>query len=63
MPTTNTRASMARERLSSLLAARPEYRRQLLDDWLRLATAAEVRKTWPKVSRAMNGLPIPAWAE
>ena len=63
MITTDTRASMARERLSSLLAARPEYRRQLLDDWLRLATAAEVRQAWPKVSRAMNGLPIPAWAE
>ena len=62
MTPTSTRASMARERLGNLLAARPEYRRQLLDDWLRLATAAEVRKAWPRVSRAMNGLELPAWA-
>ena len=63
MPTTNTRASMARERLSSLLSARPEYRRQLLDDWLRLATAAEVRKAWPRVGPALNHMPMPAWAQ
>lgn len=61
--TTTTRASIARERLGRLLAAAPEYRRQLLDDWLRIATAAEVRKAWPKVGRAMNGLSLPAWAE
>lgn len=61
MPIT-TRATTARELLNNLLSARPEYRRQLLDDWLRLATAAEVRKAWPRVRRVMNGLELPAWA-
>ena len=61
--TTHTRASMARERLGNLLAAMPEYRRQLLDNWLEVATAAEVRKAWSKVRPVMHGMPLPAWAE
>lgn len=60
---TSVRAAKSREKLGNLLAGRPEYRNQLLDGWLRVATAAEVRKAWPKVSRAMNGMALPAWAE
>lgn len=52
------RSVRAAERLAALVAARPEYRAQLLDDWLYLATPGEVRRA-PRWVRAM--LPARGW--
>lgn len=57
------RAEQAKIRLRNLLNAAPEYRRQLLDNWLELATPGEVRKAWGRVGRVMNGRPMPPWAK
>lgn len=61
-PTTSARARLAATRLDNLLAARPEYRHQLLDDWLQAATGGEVRRAWHRVAPLFNGREIPAWA-
>ena len=56
-----TRADTAAARLDRLLNASPEYRHQLLDDWLQVATGAEVRRAWPQVGRMVRAA-MPQWA-
>lgn len=58
---TTTRAERAAFRLDRLLSAQPEFRHQLLEDWLQIATPGEVRRHWIKVQR-LTGQPIPGWA-
>ncbi|MFH1572231.1 MAG: hypothetical protein ABIL09_29845, partial [Gemmatimonadota bacterium] len=52
-----TRKQTETDRRHALNAAPPERRAQTLDDWLQVATAAEVRRYW----RAWMGM-MPGWA-
>jgi hypothetical protein len=54
---TTTRKARATEALSYLRDCRPEYRHQAIDQWLALATGAEVRRNWRRWMGAM-----PPWA-
>ena len=58
------RAEQAKIRLQELLNAAPEYRHQLLDAWLEVATSGEVRRAWPRVGRIVHkSMPPWAWAQ
>jgi len=52
------RAKRAAVTLQWLKTCSPEFRAQIYDDWLGLATPGEVRKYW----KAWMG-PFPQWAE
>lgn len=51
-----SRKQRAAAALRRLQQCQPEYRAQLFDDWIEVATGGEVRRHW----RAWMG-PFPAW--
>lgn len=51
------RSTRARAALAAYRTAAPEMRAQRRDDWLRIATGAEVRRAWSTWMGAM-----PPWA-